>query len=89
MRLSTSLASSAHVEGNGRSSRRLASAVLFIMYEGSDSIMGFRIMSKYIETTFVTQPILARIGRSGGVLPGMNGGGHGYGIGSSCSFGRK
>ena len=52
------------------------------MYEGSDSIMGFRIMSKYNDTTYVTQPILAQIGRTGEVFPGMNGKGHGYGIGS-------
>ena len=85
----TSAASSAHVEGSVRSSRRLANAGLFIMYEGSDSIMGLRIMSKYTETTYVTHPIPAQIGLTGGVFPGMNGGGHGYEIGSFCSFGRK
>ena len=52
------------------------------MYEGSDSMMGFGIMSKYIETTYVTQPILAQIGLTEEVFPGMNGGGHRYGIGS-------
>jgi hypothetical protein len=60
-----------------------------MMYEGSDSMMGFRMMSKYYETTYVTQPILAQIGRTGGVFPGMNGGRHGYELGSFCSFGRK
>ena len=81
-RLSTSAASREHVDGNWHLSKFLASAALFMMYEGSDSMMGFRIMSKYNDTTYVTQPILAQIGRTGGVFPGMNGGGHGYGIGS-------
>ena len=77
-----SAASSEHVDGKRHLSRCLASAALFIIYEGSDSMMGFKIMSRYMETTYVTQPILAQIGRTGGVFPGMNGGGHGYGIGS-------
>ena len=72
-----------------RSSGCLANAALFIMYEDGDSIMGLRIMSKYTETTYVTHPILAQIGLTRGEFPGMNSGGHGYGIGSFCSFGRK
>ena len=42
---------------------------LVVCTSGNDSIMGFRIMSKYIETTYVTHPILAQIGRSGGDFP--------------------
>ena len=37
----------------------------------------------------MTQPILAQMGRTGGILPGRSGGGHGKGKGSFCNFGRK
>ena len=60
-----------------------------MIYDGSASINGFSIISRYSETIYVTHPMLAQIGRTGGDFPGIKGGGHGYGISSFCSFGRK
>ena len=46
-------------------------------------------MSKYTDSMYVIQLILAQIGRTGGVFPGGKGGGRGHGISNLCSLGRR
>jgi hypothetical protein len=71
--LSTSAARSAQLAGSCLLSSCLANAALFMMYEGIVSIMGLKIISKYIATIYVTQPMLAQIERTGGARPGISG----------------
>ena len=88
-RLSTSAESRAQLLGNSKVLSCLATLALFIMYEFSRNIRGLSSISKSTDTAYVIQPMLAQMGRIGGVRPGVNGGLMGNGVSSLCSLGRK
>ena len=88
-RLFTSADKRAQLLGNSNVSSCLATLALFIMYEFRRNIRGLSSMSKSTDTAYVIQPMLAQMGRIGGVRPGVNDGLIGNGVSSLCSLGRK
>ena len=84
-RLSTSADRRAQLLGYSALLRCLATHALFIMYDSRRNMMGLSNMSNSTDTAYVIQPILAQMGRIGGVRPGTNGGFIGNGMSSFCN----